>query len=109
MFDIKFTNRAEQEIKEAVDYIEQVLMNEIAADSLYSKIGTAAAKLSKDPFCRPVVRDKNLADKGLRLLPVNNYNLFYVAREDTKRVYIISFMYARRNWSALFGEGDFDV
>jgi len=28
--------------------------------------------------------------------------------EETKRVYIISFMYSRRNWARLFNDTDFE-
>jgi mRNA-degrading endonuclease RelE of RelBE toxin-antitoxin system len=100
--------RAKSELNEATDYIQFVLMNEISADNLYDKVNIAVAKLASNPSRRPFVKNKRLAAKGLRLYSVGNYNIFYVVCEESKRVYIISFMYARRNWERLFRDTDFE-
>jgi toxin ParE1/3/4 len=107
-YGVTLLKRAEWEIDNAVEYITLTLMNKPAADRLHKKTLIAGNSLSSNPYRRPFVADEALAAKGLRLLPVNNYNLFYIVCEETKRVYIISFMYSGRNWTRLFNNTDFE-
>jgi len=108
LYSLIVSPRAGYEIKDATTYISYTLMNKSAADNLLSKTNISINSLSSNPYRRPLVRDKRLAAKGLRLLPVNNYNLFYIICEKTKRVFIISFMYSKRDWSRLFDDTEFE-
>lgn len=41
---------------------------------------------------------------GIRFVPVKNYLLFYVVREDESAVYVIRFLYAKRAWQNILRE-----
>ena len=61
--------------------------------------------IKNNPYARPLVQDKYLAYLGLRSKKVNNYLLFYKIKEldnKEKYVYLIRFMYSKRNWEKIF-------
>ena len=50
------------------------------------------------PFSCPLVHDELLAMKGIRLLSVNNYPVFYVVKESEEAVSVVRFLHTRRDW-----------
>ena len=102
MYDINLMERAECDLREAVEYISQILGNEIAATNLLVKVTTAIKSLSENPMRQPLANDGFLAQKGIRILRINNYNLFYVVRERSKSVTITRFIHSRRDQARLF-------
>ena len=38
---------------------------------------------------------------GIRFVPVKNYLLFYIVREDEQKVYVLRFLYSKRNWQKI--------
>ena len=104
MYHVNTTETAERDLLDAAIYIAQTLSNKAAANRLLDKADTAAKSLSQNPMRQPLVNNEFLAAKGLRSLPVNNYLLFYVVRENTKSVNIIRFIHSRRDWKNLFDE-----
>ena len=108
MYHVNTTETAERDLLDAALYIAQTLSNKVAANRLLDKADTAAKSLSQNPMRQPLVKDKFLAAKGLRSLPVSNYLLFYVIREKSSCVNIIRFIHSRRDWSNLFDENIFE-
>jgi toxin ParE1/3/4 len=109
LYDVITANKAKRELRNAANYIMQDLGNEPAALRLISKFYETGELLERNPLIRPLVRDEVLAEKGVRSLPVNNYSLFYVVRENIKQVNVIRFMYSRRDWAKYFSDSDFEV
>ena len=101
-YHVNVTEAAERDMKEAAEYIARNLNNQSAAVRLLDETDAAAESLSKNPLRQPLVRDDFLAALGLRLLTVNNYNLFYIVREQTNSVSVIRFVHSRRDWANLF-------
>jgi len=64
---------------------------------LLKKVAEAINTLSENPERQPLVRDEILASRGLRLLPVGKYNLFYIVRKCS--VIVIRFIHSRRDWA----------
>ena len=108
MYHVNTTRIAEQDLLDASIYIAQTLSNQVAANRLLDKVATASVSLSQNPMRQPLVKDRYLAARGLRSLPVNNYLLFYVVRQKTNAVNIIRFIHSRRDWINLFGEAIFE-
>ena len=89
---------AERDIEDAANYIERVLLNPQAADELLADVETALLSLREDPQRVKRVSDPLLKAWGIRLMPVRNYMAFFVIDEERRRVEIVRFLYARRNW-----------
>ena len=101
MYSINITEPAEQDITKAVRYIATQLQNKTAAQKLLSDTIDAVYSLEEMPFRQPLVSEETLARLGIRFLPVNNYLLFYVVREELKTVVIERFLHGKRNWAAI--------
>jgi addiction module RelE/StbE family toxin len=108
MYQVDITDSAETDLSDAAVYIAHTLSNKTAANYLLNKAEEANKSLREYPKRQPLVKDTVLATKGLRSLPVNNYLLFYVVREETKTVTVLRFIHSRRNWVHLFDEADFE-
>lgn len=101
MYKIFPTVNSDLDIAEAIHYISQHLQAPKAAESHIKAIEDALDLLKDNPYIRPLVKVKKLADKGIRFIMVKNYMLFYRIDEDAKVVKLEAFMYSRRNWQAI--------
>jgi len=81
-----------------IQYITDELHDPQAATNLLNAIEAQISDLSKMPKRFALVSDKKLASRGLRLIPVKNYLIFYVVNEQTKTVSIVSVIYSKRDW-----------
>ena len=104
-YRIHITKIAEQDLNSAADYIEQVLFNPQAADDLLDETEIQIQKLSYYPAKYPLVDDPVLKVQGIRFVPVKNYLVFYLISEPVKTIYIVRFLYARRNWVYILKQG----
>lgn len=53
------------------------------------------------PTRYPLCHDEVLHMWGIRFVPVKNYLLFYIVREDEQKVYVLRFLYSKRNWQKI--------
>ena len=97
-YSIHITRAAEQDIAEAVDYIDHILLNPEAADSLLDKLDEQDADLKDSPAKYQLADDPVLCSWGIRFTLVNNYLAFYIIDEERKIVHIIRFLYGKRDW-----------
>ena len=100
-YSVHITNKGEQDIIEAADYIEFTLLNPSAADSLLDAAENEIGKLSFMPEKYPIIDDPVLKKWEIRFIPVKNYLAFYVIDEDTHTVHIIRFLHGKRNWKKI--------
>lgn len=100
-YDVEVTQIAEQDYNRAEDYIKNELYNQKAAAGLAKKLHEAIKDLSFFPKKYPVCNDDSLRLWEIRFVPVNNYLLFYIVREDARTVYVLRFLYGRRNWQKI--------
>jgi len=98
LYHIDITEPAEGDIIEAVKYITEQLLNPSAAGKLLDDAENAIYSLTDMPQRHALVKDDDLAILGFRFMPVNNYLIFYIVREDKKTVVIQRFLYGRRDW-----------
>lgn len=100
-YNVEVTQIAEQDYYKAEAYIKYELYNQKAAAGLAKKLHGAIKDLSFFPTKYPICNDDFLRVWELRFVPVNNYLLFYIVREDEKTVYVLRFLYSRRDWQKI--------
>ena len=100
-YTVFISKPAEQDIANAVDYIDGVLHNPGAADALLNAIEESFSSLTFFPEKFPIVRDKVLASRGIRMLIIKNYLALYIIDEPRGRIQIVRFLYGKRNWQEI--------
>ena len=104
-YEIHITKTAEKDMVAAADYIEFNLHNPQAADRLLDEAEEKIINLSQFPQMFSLVDDPVLNSWGIRIVPVNNYLIFYTLSEPQKQVYIVRFLYEKRNWVHILKQG----
>ena len=97
-YNLHMTKKAEDDLNEAADYLEFTLLNPQAADDLVDKADQELSSLIEMPPIHRLVDDPFLKVLGIRFILVNNYMAFFLINEEEKTVYIIRFLYGKRNW-----------
>ena len=97
-YTLHITRKAEADLNSAVNYIEFTLLNPQAADDLLDKVEKEISKLSHMPQIHKLVDDTILNAWGIRFIVINNYMAFFTIDEQSKTVYIVRFLYCKRNW-----------
>ncbi|MDR0670725.1 MAG: type II toxin-antitoxin system RelE/ParE family toxin [Oscillospiraceae bacterium] len=103
-YQVSLTGSARSDIRRAAEYIHNELKNPIAADRLLGDAENALFGLREMPHIHSLVQDEFLAAQGIRWVSVRNYIFFFVAREETRRVVVLRFLCARRDWAAVLRE-----
>lgn len=102
---VHITQRAENDLSRALDYIEFSLKNPQAADSLLEEAETALSSLDYMPERYAVADDKLLAAWGIRYIQVKKYLAFYIVSEEAQIVHIIRFLYGKSDWRSILRSG----
>ena len=97
-YSLHITKSAEIDLIRAADYIEYNLLNPQAANDLLDKVEKAIGKLSDMPKVHQIIDDPVLKSWGIRYVLIDDYMAFYKINEETKTIYIIRFLYGKRNW-----------
>lgn len=97
-YSVRITESAEKDLNSAIDYIEFNLLNPQAAENLLASVEDAFKKLSYAPRIHALVDDPVLNAWGIRFVTIDNYMAFYRIDEKTKIVFIVRFLYGKRNW-----------
>ena len=103
--EIFITKAAERDIAEAADYIEFILYNPTAADDLLDEADIRINELAFMPEKHAVVDDPILKTWGIRFTMVNNYMAFYTIDDRNSIVYIVRFLFSRRDWISILKKG----
>jgi len=104
MFKINITEKAEIDVLENAKYIKDVLHSEIAANGLVNDFFRSIQKLADNPQYYPLVNNDLFKPHGIRFLKIKNYTVFFNVEIENKQVFILRFIYSRRNWNVLLGE-----
>ena len=99
-YKVIFSETARQDIRSACRYLSVTLQNRKAADDLRVKAKEILESLAAFPERFQIVNDPILSSCGIRAVGINNYLAFYTASEDGY-VYIVRFLYSRRNWAEI--------
>ena len=103
-YKVHITASTKQDYYKAEDYIAQKLYSYSGAFNLAKSFREAINDLKFFPKKYPLCNDELLHMWGIRFVPVKNYLLFYVVREDERAVYVLRFLYSKRNWQKILRE-----
>ena len=95
-YELRFLPLFEEDLNEIVDYIKNVLQNEIAAFSFVDAVEQAIRQ--RLPFAESFEKFQSTHDRKhpYYQIPVKNYTIFYVVIGNTMEVRRI--LYGRSNW-----------
>jgi toxin ParE1/3/4 len=97
LFEVEFSERAIQHLKNITWYIHYVLLADVAAKNTLKNIASAIEDLRLFPARYPLVDDALLKGKGVRKMAVKNYLVYYLVRENVNKVVILGIYYAKSN------------
>lgn len=104
-YNIHITRAAEKDLNSAADYIEFMLLNPQAVDDLLDEAERKLSELSTFPEKFALVDDPVLKAWGIRFTLVKNYIAFYVISEENRTIYIVRFLYRKRDWASILKQG----
>jgi plasmid stabilization system protein ParE len=76
----KFTDKAENDLDEILDYISNKLCNFQAANDLFNKVFN---NIIAFPLCYPLLENEYVRNRNTRKAIIDNYNLYYVIESNT--------------------------
>ena len=88
---------AEKDLLEIKDYFKNKLKT--SPNHLFEKFYSSINILEKNPIIYQLVKDLYLRQLGYRMVPIDNFLLFYVIKKQ--EVQIHRFLYGKRNYSML--------
>mgnify|MGYP000763990772 CR=1 FL=1 len=97
-YKIIYTQKALADLDAVASYIKLKLCNISASDRIIENFFGEGDSLASFPTLYPLCNDAFLRAWGIRFVPVKNYLLFYIVRGDARTVYVLRFLYGRRNW-----------
>ena len=97
IWKVDYTEDAEQDLQSIYDYISDVLLEPVTAQNQTDRIMDAVDSLSHMPLRFQLCDSEPWRSKGLRVLPVDNYLVFYLPDESQEAVLVIRIMYGGRD------------
>lgn len=97
VYDVIITPDAEADLQEIYDYIAYTLLVPETANSYVDNIENAILNLDTFPTGYPFVDFEPWRSRGLRFIPVKNFIVYFVIREELSSVYIMNVIYNKRN------------
>ncbi|MDE4542457.1 type II toxin-antitoxin system RelE/ParE family toxin [Thermoanaerobacterium sp. R66] len=95
MHDIRYLPLASRDLSNIVSYVADELKELNAAMDLINELDTSISRLAQFPYsCRVYQPEKSLKNE-YRILPVKNYLVFYVVKEDVVEIHRV--IYAKMN------------
>ena len=82
-------------------YITDVLKAPEAVKRVFLSIEEQVISLDFMPARHNVIREEPYASLGVRIMPVENYNAFYIINESKQEVRVLRILYNRREWQNL--------
>lgn len=105
-YKVKFTEKANADIRAAVRYIAVDLREPDTAERMAARMKEEAASLKNMPERFPLVADRYLASFGFRMTSVGNYLIFYIVNQKERRVEISRVLYGKRDWINILTENN---
>lgn len=97
MYKIFYTEEAERDLEGIFLYIATNLLAPETAKVQTRRIMATVESLNEMPHRHQVYKDEPWSSKGLRVLNVDNYLVFYLILEDRGSVIIVRIVYAGRS------------
>lgn len=96
-YEVLVADRADQDLREIFEYIAFELLSYDNAVRQLERIEAAIERLDTFPEGYRLYEDEHWNRRNLRVLPVDNYVVFYIPDNDNLTVTIIRVIYGGRN------------
>ena len=103
-YKVILTKSAATDIEHIADYIAVNLRERQTALKMVRKIRETAMSLQTMPEKYPVVQDNFLALKGVRMVTINHYLMFYTVDHAKGIVSVLNVVYGKREWISFLTE-----
>ena len=97
IFEVAYSAEARQDLRDIYEYIAYELLEPQAASRQTERILKAVRSLEQMPMRHRLYEEEPWHSQGLRVLPVDNYLVFYLPDETSATVSIIRIMYGGRD------------
>jgi len=97
IWKVYYTVDADQDLQDIYDYIADILLEPATAVKQTTRIMDATDTLENMPFRYRLYDREPWRTKGLRVMPVDNYLVFYLPDESRNTVAVIRIMYGGRD------------
>jgi len=97
IWHVRYTKSAGQDLQNIYDYISNVLLEPGTAEKQTDRIMDAAYSLEHIPLCHCLCDYEPWHSNGWRVMPVDNYLVFYFPDESQNAVTIFRIMYGGRD------------
>ena len=101
MYDVVIEATAVSDLRGILRYISETLKEPETARRVYLSIKDKIMTLNHFPTRQPLVNDETYANRGLRMLPAENYVAFCIVDEANEKVHVLRVLYKRREWHSL--------
>jgi plasmid stabilization system protein ParE len=96
-YNVEITEQAGLDMKMIYEYIAVTLMEPAIAVKQYSRIETAVYSLETMPERFRQYEKEPWRSRNLRVMPVDNYIVFYTVDNENRVATVTRIMYGRRN------------
>ena len=96
-YRVKYSPEALDDIRGIYSYIAVELQAEQTAVNQVNRIRQTIRKLSLFPEKHTIVEWEPWNSMGMRMLPVNNYVVYYLIEEDNNMVWVVRIFYSGRD------------
>ena len=96
-YDVKTTGQARHDMKRIYEYIADTLMEPVIAEKQYTRIETAVYSLDQMPERFRQYEKEPWRSRNLRVMPIDNYIVFYIVDNENQVATVIRIMCGRRN------------
>ncbi len=103
-YTIFIAKKAEEDLGEIFEYLAYKVMAGENAVRQLNRIQTAIESLDEMPLRNRVYDKEPWKTRNLRIMPVDNYLVFYLTETDLLKVTILRIMYGGRDITNIFNE-----
>ena len=97
--DSRFTDKAENDLDEILNYISNKLRNFQAANDLFNEIFKTIHNIIAFPLSYPLLENEYVRNRNIRKAIINNYNLYHVIENNI--IVVLRIIYNKRDLSEL--------
>ena len=97
--DSRFTDKAENDLDEILNYIWNKLRNFQAANDLFNEIFKTIHHIIAFPLSYPLLENEYVRNRNIRKAIINNYNLYHVIENNI--IVVLRIIYNKRDLSEL--------
>ena len=96
-YSVQITSRAESDLREIYEYIAYELLSPPTAARQLQRLEDEILSLDQMPNRHPAYLDEPWHSRGLRVMSVDNYLVFYIPDAATQTVSVIRVMFGGRD------------